>query len=1407
MTQFQAGFILDSIKQAFAESDYSIEKVSGLLKHLSYFDVQGNANFNKNIKDPDSLVCVASNIISRGLPTIPDTFIEDQFADIYKLTEKRVDGLGSIRYMLNEKGRDLLDDIYKALHIIDPRINGKDQFQTFKESGEALGSEFEENFFFKVIPDELGDEFIQLLEPQRDLGSILYFADTIEEGFEKYLNGTIHNLTEQNVDFSIDFPYQIDEKKGIVIEIDGTQHEHTAQKKLDEMRDDALRKIKWKGTLRIKTTDFHRIHSCLQPLQELKNQDFFEIIHNNYNSPLYETENGLNALHLALAPFGFARIQKTIIELILKDFLKLDATKWKIGIIERDVAVAYLAVEDLKLLFDKLFLLEGNDRQLPEIELKIFNTVEFKGSKLNQRDTCKVLLLDKIDPNEKFDLMIDFSMLKRKTPIDSKPKVKARYNIIIRSTYGIKTRRKFYTDSLIQYAPIIREHGTNTNLNEYSVEKVSVLSFFLQSVFRKNSFWPGQVEILNRALQCKNVVGLLPTGGGKSLTYQLATLLQPGVCLIVDPIKSLMKDQYEGLLRTGIDATVFINSSIRTAWERGKAIDEMCQAEVLFAFISPERMQIGSFRMKLVAMTNELNNYFSYCVVDEAHCVSEWGHDFRTPYLKLGENAVKYCRIKSDQLKNIPILGLTATASFDVLSDVQRELQIDEESIVTSQTLERPELVYKIEKVDVDSFINSTKEFEIKEELGKAKQETLVQLLQDIPFEIEKFNKKNLGIKNHTSLNLLNFDPYLFYENIEKKTHTGLVFCPHKTWVFGVEAVAQKIRDDLNIKLGTFMGSQGDYEKDSRVQTNLSEINQDDFMADKLSMLVATKAFGMGIDKPNIRFTAHLNFPGSIESFYQEAGRAGRDGKLAMCYILFSDHAGDREILESFHNNSFKGPNKERWVSYEILKEITFPADSQSNIIIEALSDEFSIVVAFNFWPKDDPTRLYVKKAYKKEYGYIDLYNMTIYPDTRTFDFHLSQKVLEFVIGKIEEEIPDNINVVQWLKKELEHRSAPGIEALLDEAEVSEKLTPITVGFTNDKFKRITEYLKLNVKEGFTERIIKEASGFCTDSDEFIKNLGRKYYKYNKNGVIFREDQEKKLKELFPKIRDDQDTYKAVYRLSVIGVVDDYDVDYNSKTITLQVTKKADQDYIDHLHNYLSRYFSKERADKVYIDIPKQKGETVIQKCLGYLIDFVYNEIEQKRHKAIDSMEEACIVGLEKGPEALKEHIDIHFNSKYYPFLVKDTKKGKEYSFKLIWNYIKKVGDNIDNLKHLRGACTRLIIENPKNAAIILLKGFSLISLEHRNPDSRLFKEGINSFHEGFLIFKKDKNLNFDNFSEAVYQFIEELIKLNSNLKDLLEEEIELLFLKIHTEWLSNFNDKFLNNYERKNSQRAEPIA
>lgn len=435
------------------------------------------------------------------------------------------------------------------------------------------------------------------------------------------------------------------------------------------------------------------------------------------------------------------------------------------------------------------------------------------------------------------------------------------------------------------------------------------LKFFLKYIFGFDGFRNNQLEGIVRTINRKDSIILLPTSSGKSLIYQLSAFLIPGTSIIIEPIISLINDQIDGLTRHGIDRAVGVSSSTKNKEEIQTAIS---RGAYNIIYISPERLQVESFRIAIEGYSRE--NQIALCAIDEAHCVSEWGHDFRTSYLNLAST----CRnlLKTDE-KVPPIIALTGTASPSVLKDMQRDLHMNDGCLIRPESFDRKEIIF-----DVIS-TNSSEKSKVLDEL----------LLDKIPL---KFDQKS----------------YLeFFLPNNEKTNSGIVFCPHRDGKFGVETIMRHIRN-LKISTTKYYGEKSEHTKLSKEEWDLEKTkNANNFKNNKIPLLVATKSFGMGIDKPNVRFSIHYGLPGSIESLYQEAGRIGRDHKPAYSFTIFSNDFPDRnkELLDSsgdfnkikafldkkkrgdeddisralyFHAKSFKGINDELEITKQILKKI-----------------------------------------------------------------------------------------------------------------------------------------------------------------------------------------------------------------------------------------------------------------------------------------------------------------------------------------------------------------------------------------------------------------------------------------------------------------------------------------------------
>ena len=648
-------------------------------------------------------------------------------------------------------------------------------------------------------------------------------------------------------------------------------------------------------------------------------------------------------LLLRWVPIAVARLQKVVLEALICGKLSLDAKSWKVAAKEGDVPCAALAFAELREMFNHLAALsvDYKNSRFPEVDLTVINQYQsFKDSPLHLGH-CTVY--SEISPAEaalQYDLVVDIAIREycnaEQVVFSEFQHVRNECYFNVRSSKEVYADRVFYTSSRIDYRPLTRRNAQGGY--DTITETAGHLRYFLQLLFRKRDFRDGQLPILNRALQLQPVIGLLPTGGGKSLTYQLAALLQPGITLVIDPLVSLMKDQNDGLKSNGIDACAVINSS-QSGDEKKKNQIRMQESKALVVFLSPERLSIDYFRRSLSAM-HSAGVYFAYGVIDEVHCVSEWGHDFRPSYLHLGRNLVEYVRPKKTgnrKKDQLTLFGLTATASFDVLADVERELSGDgafpltADSTLRYENTNRLELQYRVVSLRASSARKRKEIFEQKKALVAQVVLKLGEWLRELqtPEAIarikERFEQRETitdeAYRRQIQERKLEVGIEDDWYKEDNDCQAGLIiFCPHRArglgvydneWDLGVASALERALQLKNGQFSRFIG--GDDPK-----------YQESFIKGKTPVMVATKAFGMGIDKPNVRFTINMNHSGSLESFVQEAGRAGRDRKMALATILYSDAVIENDGAQEVPKLDEEGRNPDEKEERKRLQSVDF---------------------------------------------------------------------------------------------------------------------------------------------------------------------------------------------------------------------------------------------------------------------------------------------------------------------------------------------------------------------------------------------------------------------------------------------------------------------------------------------------
>lgn len=400
----------------------------------------------------------------------------------------------------------------------------------------------------------------------------------------------------------------------------------------------------------------------------------------------------------------------------------------------------------------------------------------------------------------------------------------------------------------------LRPHSASSRPRRARKPADAIVKKSLRENFGFSELRPGQREVIDHVLQGRHTLAIMPTGAGKSLCYQLPALELPGTTVVVSPLIALMKDQSEKLEQAGMASAEF-NSTLNDS-EEAETLERIAQDDSEFIFATPERVTDPEFLETLKS------SKVSLFVIDEAHCISHWGHDFRPAFLQLGAVIAA--------LGTPTVLALTATATEEVISDIAHQLGLADMEVINTG-IYRPNLHYQVVQVT--------------DEEGK------------LPAVLEQ-------VRAHEGC--------------------GIVYTATVKAAEEVTEALQQAGENVTCYHG-------------QMNASMREQNQDLFMSGAIRIMVATNAFGMGIDKPDIRFVIHYQIPANLQAYYQESGRAGRDGEDARCILLH--YRKDRQVQQFFLARRYPGPEDLDAV-YRALRELGRHAPSASVRAIEDALEE-----------------------------------------------------------------------------------------------------------------------------------------------------------------------------------------------------------------------------------------------------------------------------------------------------------------------------------------------------------------------------------------------------------------------------------------------------------------------------------
>ena len=1366
--QLKAGYFTNGI-ETLKTSDSMAVKVDALLEQLSYFDVDTDIALLETCDD--AAVALVHNIVSRGAPTYASQFVEDILSTTIGKTLKRIADNGTIYRDIQKQ--EVKDMVFKALHIIDPRIKATMERPDTGDDKERMIYDF---LAGGAVPSQ-GDYLWQLADTRRQYSDVFKFSPKFRRHID--ILAQDYAFINDGCDLCFSAPYSSNTADCITFAFDPTSTatsdnvDYITEDKIAEL----LRSINVAGRVIVKKSD--NPYDRTEELSNFTQNGYFDIVRDNYNSPLYKTEDGIEALQIALTPLAIARIQKIVLEAINSGALSLDARTWHIGVIERDVPCAFLAFEDLKQHFNKLFILENNGRRFPLVKLEIFHTEEFANTELNLLYQGSRDDISEFNPLTAYDLLIDISVLRRTSALDTPPRTIAAKYAVIRSAQSPSADTHLMYNAYMHYDINLAgdpdedsddaSAEDDDDVAEYN-EQEEALLFFLKNIFAKNAFMEGQAATIAQLLNGNNVLHISAPGTGKSLIMLFAAMMKPAYSFILPPTIAVMKTQFQSLRRRKIDIDYYINPVLQNSYDRSMAVKEVTKGRSLITLISPSLIHDPYIR-GVFHEIDSLNIPLAYIMIDEAQRLSLQTTEYRAYYQDISNIIAK--NFSDDNTTALRIGAFSSTMETNIQNEIAEKLRTD------FSLVQKPDL----SKIDI-----TVREIDMAT-VGNENEHYLSQKLKQV--EAAKLITADASKAKPTRTIVLSWTP-----PFDTKGPDGE---PNKVAGFDTKFYNGDIEED-----GTTITS-------SEAAASMKSIV--DFCSGDGMVLSGTYSAGVGISAPNVGRIILMEPPMSLDTFCRLSGRADSSKPPKIDILLNTapkDFLGEETVRDDMGNLSTAqniiatnfdtaasltrlldlapGAAKEKAVMHEILDGVMFPERTDRQNIIEAVFNEFNVEIETDTEPMVRPYQLYIYTQNRtKSLGYIDFRSRTLNMPEMQYDKPLAEKIQSYIFDIINDNTDDPLAFLASMENESPAEENDGIQTALD-AIMEGKKTQVVIPFYNNAFADAANLLNQNLGISVKALDLLHCYGKTDNYNDFEKLIAAETDARPRN----LEDRRKlEFRNLYAKMRNGKDTLLAVSRLKEIDIIDDYLVNRATGTVTVNLTKHNKDFYRMKLLPILQRNLTKERMLAYMTGIEEEKY-LVMEKYTDVLIDFFYSEIYPLYERS--AMESSkffkAVLDRQKNDTITKQsvvsNLQNYFTSRYKcSFVFGEAMATNTAGVDKIFGLIENAGSNINSLMNLQETIS---LETPENrtAANKIIYGYCRLFTDKTHAAQSRY-DAFANISDGLSEYRRQKSVK--DFVEDLDAITDKIASENLDLKD---EAEEILPLQIHHNWLRWFNSQVL---------------